>query len=82
MLARNKKGKRSSYLDSTFAILDQTIDYGSLEENDRNPFIPLAAMEIDLNSNSFSFKKSPREVPQGESKAYDPYIVIRSLKNQ
>lgn len=49
MLARNKKGKRSAYLDSTFAILDQTVDYASLEENDRNPFIPLAAMEIDIN---------------------------------
>jgi hypothetical protein len=62
VLARNKKGKRCCYLDSTFAILDQTVDYGSLEENDRNPFIPLAAMEIDLNSHSYSFKKNARDV--------------------
>jgi hypothetical protein len=41
-----------------------------MEENDKNPFIGLAAMEIDPNTNSVMFKNNTRETSKGDGKVY------------
>jgi hypothetical protein len=44
--------------------------------------IALGAMEIDPASESFIFKNNSALNSKGDNKSHDPYIVIRSLKNQ
>ena len=53
-----------------------------MEENDKNSITGLAAIEFDPNTNAVVFKNNAREMPKVDGKVYDPFIVIRSLKNQ
>ena len=57
------------------------VDRASLEELENNSQVCLGAVEVQSASETFLFKNNAAPGSSPDSRKYDPYLVIRSLKN-